>query len=962
METLVEKFKQFFSAINGGHEPYNWQIRLMTGVAEHGTWPDQIVSPTGSGKTAVIEIHVFLNAYAGRYGIPLCLPRRLCLTVNRRALVDSQYLHAKEISAQLHEILSPDAKNAPILYEVAKGLLSRQGAPSDHDTEDALPLRVDSMHGGTETFGLNREWRSHPEAPMVICSTPDMFGSRLLFRGYGLSHGARPIEAGLLAYDTVLVVDEAHLNRQLVMTARQVKRIEGMSQQHCFPVTPLQVVESTATPPESTDESVTIALTDKDIREDDRLAQRVLAPKHITLREGNKSRSAYIDAIVSAALTAHEQNNDTVSVILNTVAMVTGTVEQLYKHVDPNTVVCVMGRMRPYDRDSVIQRILSRDHTDSPSFIVGTQALEVGIDYDCHTMVTELASAQALVQRIGRVNRFGHYPSSEVIVFDVPCTVKQGYPYDNEELASCKRWMETLPSEGVSSAWIAQHSLPTQKLRRPVLQRLESWDVEYLSHTDEQLAAELGTQVDRPVRETEDSSKSQTSNNGPLALADLTLWLRDELAEDDLDVTVVVRRDLPDDAQTAISVIERVPPLSGEMLPCSIPVLKKANASYSEQESAKSLRAFISDDGISFECTSLATARLHPGSTVILDESEAGLLHPDNSVMAVEMLDIYEEVRTRGEMETPSSLPFILDEHSHLALSESAKEEMLTITESLRREALVWRNDDSRDEEDSPIFSFTNAIQSSICIDSDTKHEIGTPELVFVPTGLKDESQDSAFKQVIIICHPNLSDEQVMGEEIAASDCITLESHARDVANVAESLSTILGILQPIRDDLIEAARRHDDGKADERFQKMLTWSGNASRKPLAKGLPLSRREMKQVYQRLGLTNWRHEQVSAAIAWGDLVGSSIDRSLVTRLIGTSHGHGRDSFALSGVSLTGTSNFCVQYLPSISELYDRGYWEYIVHQTNKDFGYWRMAYLEALLRAADVRVSAGDQLW
>lgn len=55
-----------------------------------------------------------------------------------------------------------------------------------------------------------------------------MFGSRLLFRGYGTSRTMRSMEAGLLAYDTVLVADEAHLSRQLLETAQQVDRIESI--------------------------------------------------------------------------------------------------------------------------------------------------------------------------------------------------------------------------------------------------------------------------------------------------------------------------------------------------------------------------------------------------------------------------------------------------------------------------------------------------------------------------------------------------------------------------------------------------------------------------------------------------------------------------------------------------------------------------------------------------------------
>lgn len=44
----------------------------------------------------------------------------------------------------------------------------------------------------------------------------------------------RSMEAGLLAYDTVLVADEAHLSRQLLETAQQVDRIESIPNHRSF--------------------------------------------------------------------------------------------------------------------------------------------------------------------------------------------------------------------------------------------------------------------------------------------------------------------------------------------------------------------------------------------------------------------------------------------------------------------------------------------------------------------------------------------------------------------------------------------------------------------------------------------------------------------------------------------------------------------------------------------------------
>src|SRR5690606_37583739 len=60
--------------------------------------------------------------------------------------------------------------------------------------------------------------------PAVIIATVDQFGSRMLFRGYGTSERLAPIDAALVATDSWLVVDEAHLARAPLDTARLVRR------------------------------------------------------------------------------------------------------------------------------------------------------------------------------------------------------------------------------------------------------------------------------------------------------------------------------------------------------------------------------------------------------------------------------------------------------------------------------------------------------------------------------------------------------------------------------------------------------------------------------------------------------------------------------------------------------------------------------------------------------------------
>src|SRR5205085_5766839 len=59
----------------------------------------------------------------------------------------------------------------------------------------------------------NRKWSRDPSKSAIIIGTVDLIGSALLFSGYRSSYKRRPLEAGLLGQDSLLVLDEAHLSK-----------------------------------------------------------------------------------------------------------------------------------------------------------------------------------------------------------------------------------------------------------------------------------------------------------------------------------------------------------------------------------------------------------------------------------------------------------------------------------------------------------------------------------------------------------------------------------------------------------------------------------------------------------------------------------------------------------------------------------------------------------------------------
>ena len=236
MSTLTaDQFSEFFHAVHGVL-PFPWQQRLMQRVMDAGKdWPQAITLPTASGKTSCIDIALF--ALAAQADLPAdkrIAPRRIAFVVDRRIIVDEASKRAQEIAKALAK------SDAPIVKAVASGLRKLAG----DFAED--PLRVVTLRGGVFR---DQTWSTNPLQPLVLCSTVDQLGSRLLFRGYGASPGAWPVHAGLVGNDMLILLDEAHIAEPFLQTANAIAHYRSHAQQ-VLPA-PFRFVVMSATPPEA---------------------------------------------------------------------------------------------------------------------------------------------------------------------------------------------------------------------------------------------------------------------------------------------------------------------------------------------------------------------------------------------------------------------------------------------------------------------------------------------------------------------------------------------------------------------------------------------------------------------------------------------------------------------------------------------------------------------------------------
>lgn len=408
-------FDTWFAQVHG-HPPFAWQTRLTRQLLAGDDWPSVIDLPTGSGKTATIDIALFVLAAR-----PDVSPRRVVYVVDRRVIVSQTGVHITALKSAMSD---PDAHAREVgLGSNALRIVSDALASVSAD-DDGPGLAAAELRGG---IVMDETWGERPDTPAILVSTVDQVGSRMLFRGYGLSRGRRPIQAGLLGNDALFILDEVHLSRPF---ADVLDRVGELGDRHSSVPRRWQVTHLSATPGVSMGGRFRLD-PGKDLVEGSLLRRRVEVEKHVTLRQVGAARQNPEDALVAGIVpTALAMDGDAVGVIVNRVATARRIAETLRANRDAPRVELLTGRMRPLDRerrwDAIKDRVAAgrdRDGSDDGQklFLVATQTIEAGADLDLDAMVTEIAPLDSLRQRFGRVDRRGDLharsaPASIVVV------------------------------------------------------------------------------------------------------------------------------------------------------------------------------------------------------------------------------------------------------------------------------------------------------------------------------------------------------------------------------------------------------------------------------------------------------------------------------------------------------------------------------------------------------------------
>lgn len=969
MTLTAAEFPAYFCAVHG-YDPFPWQSRLAAQVldtGESGGWPDVLAVPTGCGKTSALDVALFALAAQ-----PARFPRRVVMVIDRRVVVDQGYEHALRIGAAL---VNP---TDPVARQVTENLRTLwNGKPGQNPIECAM------LRGG-----MPREdaWAQRPDRPVLALSTVDQVGSRLLFRGYGVSEKMASVHAGLLGHDTLFLLDEVHLAVPFAETLLALRSRWRGFWPNALP-NRWGVVRLSATPglKQSRDRIFALPSGGKD-DENSRLKQRLQARKPATLREisvkgkdEDAKRDTFVSGCVKAAVDLLGMDDLpagkplTIGVIVNRVATAREVAALLVTEAkDAFDVQLLTGRMRPVDRDAVLATLQprikagrDRGANTRPLIVVATQCIEAGADFDFDALVTECASFDALRQRFGRLDRLGerHHAGHQSRAVILARSDQLGASADLDPvygpaLKATWDWLKDIgetrdfgirhlpdPAEETLATLIAP---PTYA---PILlpAHLDAWNQTHPRPApDPEVALWLhGPQRGEPEvqlvwrADFSEASLKQAHSDTPEGLA----------TREDLIARLTACP--PDGAEALalpISAVRRW--LKAQSAPELTDAVMRAPDEDEDQQRRLVGRLVFKWDGD--DSLALDGNALRPGMTLVVPAAYGGIARsnwdPDAFGAVADYGDFAQWQRYR---------------RATLRLNADS------LPEGFRSSPLPKAGDDdtARDLRQA-VRDWLDALPAGL-----------PPPWNEIVTAL------GRGPRIVTHCDGSLTliarksaREAVSTEDDGASFTereVTLAAHSEDVWRWAEGFARRVGLPDAVREDVVLAAWLHDAGKADPRFQKWLV-GGSAVRlalldAPLAKSSQTlrDRRAGQQARLLAGYPDsYRHELLSVAMVANNtvLLEQAHDRELVLHLVGAHHGwcrpfapfndHSEDIQAAvsmangpAGASAELTAGTRHQLARLDSGITDR-FWT-----LTERYGWWGLAWLESILRLADHRASA-----
>ena len=963
-----EDFPDFYREVHG-HEPFPWQKDLPRQIVEAGQWPSLVDVPTGLGKTSMLDVAVFLLALEADLPPAQRLARRrIFLVVDRRIVVDQAEEHARRIAERLD--------NAEI--GSATALVAERLRRLSSSTAGQSVLPVVKMRGGAT---WDAAWLPRPDLPAIVTGTVDQVGSRLFFRGYGVSPRRRPIDAALVGADSLILVDESHLATALTASLASASAVDAPQHDLC----PKPVITMlTATTDEEIDGWVPAFDTQAHLAEPV-AARRITARKRLRMESTQKKTAAKrIAEVAVEALSPGAR----VLVVCNTIDRAREVFAHLSRSSESDVErLLLIGRSRSYEREAVVDRVLAlfgagRDESPASAVLVATQTVEVGIDLDATALVTESSSWDALVQRIGRVNRRGDRDDSVVVVVDDDDS--RPPVYGNARLST----VEYLGGLLADSEELDVSPLALRRLSPPKGTMLERAAAPYL------LPAHLDAWTRTSPAPVNDAPLDAYLHGIERGVAPVALAWRDGLLLADGSPAAA-------DPSTWIEAI----PVRGEE---SVEVPLVAVRLWLAGRRAAPLSDWDDDEWAPFaEDTSREVLRKEalPDGTVAWKWVTASLIRPGDSLVVPSEYGGLDDYGWNPASEVPvrdvAELAALDRGQAALRIDEAlaGRLGLPPLSEDFWSLLRTWQTSDDPEVAATARESGEAALRRWLAVSawpgagpwarpvalgesrgSALLSAMSAAELQLASRGRRRDlpvlpARDSS----VIIMKPTASgqvaawreasDETPDGTTHIFERRVTLKQHGNAVAARAEGIARNLRLPDELVRAVADASQWHDLGKTDPRFQAMLFGgdrvSAELAEEPLAKsGMDAGDLQRRRgALRRSGLPRGaRHEAWSQALVRDYLEKLATpypaDADLVLHLVASHHGHARP--LLPAVVETAQHDISAEIdgaqvtvaVPQMVDLEDATRFQ----RLNARYGRWGLALLEAIVRCADMTVS------
>ncbi len=344
-------------------------------------------APTGSGKTAAILLWAVKNQVSNG---------RLFYVLPHTASINAMYRRLQKIYGEI-AVGVLHHKNAASLYHMFE---------SDYPSIEAAKL--------AKTISALARELYHP----IRVTTPHQI-LRVALQGKGW-------ELGLAEFpNACFIFDEIHAFEPLLtgLTIATVKWLKTMGAKVLFASATLPSFLESILKTECCIDYGQVICPDPGNAADKAVLNKL---RHkVEIRQG--SLLANIDAVI------HEikASDKTALIICNHVA--TSQIVWARLNAVFDGVLLLHARFNAEDRFRIESAIQGKK---PPRILVATQAVEVSLDLDYESGYIEPAPADALGQRLGRINRKGSRPPAPVVIFKEPSAVSKGrplyLPYDKE--------------------------------------------------------------------------------------------------------------------------------------------------------------------------------------------------------------------------------------------------------------------------------------------------------------------------------------------------------------------------------------------------------------------------------------------------------------------------------------------------------------------------------------------------